>query len=220
MKSFITSTLILINIICYSQILEYPQVIDSNNQIIKHRGYTLSYNETCEQANWVKYRVTGADLDNAIASRLNNFKNDNQVETGSASIADYEGSGYDRGHLAPAATFVNNQVEMNESFYMSNISPQLPSFNRGVWKRIENYERKLAYEHDTIYVITGGILNTNLSRIGENEVCVPVLYFKIIYNNTFSVCFLIKNQKSNDDINTFEYPINIIEKHTGIKFNL
>ena len=212
--------MLLLNTVCYSQLLKYPQPNDSNNQIVVHTAYTLSYNETCEQANWVKYMVTKVELDSSIAKRKNNFKEDKDILTGSAELADYKGSGYDRGHLAPAAVFVNDQNEMNESFYMSNISPQHPSFNRGIWKRLETYERSLALEHDTVYVITGGILNGNLKLIGDNGVCVPKLYFKIIYNKNFTIGFILRNVKSSDPLNMFKFPIDVIEKQTGFKFTL
>jgi endonuclease G, mitochondrial len=220
MKSLITSVLLLCNTLCYSQMLDYPQLTDLTNQIIKHKGYVLSYNETCEHANWVKYMVTKADLDTTIAKRKNNFKEDKDVPTGSASLADYKGSGYDRGHLAPAATFVDDQGKMDESFYMSNMSPQHPSFNRGIWKKLESYERKLAVESDTVYVITGGVLHERLETIGENNVCVPELYYKIIYNDTFIMCFILKNEKSNDALYMFKQPLEVLENEVGWKFKL
>jgi len=221
MKNFIiTLAMLFVNLVCYSQLLQYPQKIDSNNQIIKHAAYVLSYNETCEQANWVKYMVTKTELDSSIAKRKNNFKEDDAIPTGSAELSDYKGSGYDRGHLAPAATFVNDQDEMDESFYMSNISPQDPSFNRGIWKRLESYERILAMEKDTVYVITGGILDDGLKTIGDNEVCVPKLFFKIIYNKDFVYCFIIKNEKSSEPLNMYKHPIAVVEKLTKMKFTL
>ena len=219
-KIILTLSIIFLSILSYGQLLEYPQKIDSNNQIIVHKAYVLSYNETCEQANWVKYMVTKIELASDDAKRKNNFKEDELITTGSASLDDYKGSGYDRGHLAPAASFVNDQEEMDESFYMSNISPQEPSFNRGIWKRLENYERELANQHDTIYVITGGVLNGDLQTIGDNEVCVPKLYFKIIYNKDFVMCFIINNKKSNDPLNMYKHPMKLVEKISGLKFKL
>jgi len=219
-KLILTISIILFGFVSNAQLLDIPQKIDSNNQIIVHDAYILSYNETCEQANWVKYMVTKAELDTVNAKRKNNFKEDEKVLTGSASLDDYKGSGYDRGHLAPAAVFVNDQEEMDESFYMSNISPQTPSFNRGIWKRLENYERELANEHDTIYVIAGGILKGNLPTIGENEVCIPKLYFKIIYNKDFVMCFIMRNVKSFDPLNMFKQTISVLERESGLKFKL
>lgn len=210
--------LLLTPIIVFGQGL--PQIINENNQLIYHKAYTLSYNESCEQANWVKYMVTKIELESFVAKRKNNFSEDKMVITGSATYDDYRGSGYDRGHLAPAATFVDNQEEMDESFHMSNISPQHPSFNRGIWKRLEEYERQLAMENDTIYVITGGVLNGELKTIGENGVCVPKLFYKIIYGNGFSVGFIIRNEKSDEKLYIYKQPIDVIEKVVGIDFML
>lgn len=216
----ITILVLLLNISGYSQMLEYPQPIDSNNQIMVKNGFVLSYNETYEQANWVKYMVIGSELDSATAKRKNNFKVDKDISTGSADLSDYKGSGYDRGHLCPAATFVEDQEKMDESFLMSNMSPQNPSFNRGIWKKIESYERQLAIEKDTVWVITGGILKGKLETIGENKVAVPMFYYKIIYNDGFMICFLLKNEKSKDPLYMFKQPLSVIEKETGLKFKL
>ncbi len=153
-----------------------------------------------------------------MAKRKNNFKEDKSIITGSAQLVDYKGSGYDRGHLAPAATFVDNQKEMDESFYMSNMSPQDPSFNRGVWKRIEEYERKVAMEKNSVWVICGGILTDDLKTIGPNKVCVPELYYKIIYTDGFIMCFILKNEKSNEPLYMFKQPIGIIEGESNINF--
>ena len=219
-KFTITLALLLVNSLGYTQNLIYPQKIDSNNQIIVHAGYTLSYNETYEQANWVTYMLCASDLDSATAIRKNYFKPDALIKTGSAELSDYVGSGYDRGHLSPAGNYIENQVEMDESFYMSNISPQDPSFNRGIWKRLENYERELAVEKDTIYVITGGILKGDLKTIGDNEVAVPEYFFKIFYNDSFILCFLIKNEKSSVSIFDFIQPLTKIEEESGLMFTL
>ena len=210
--------LMVITSIGYSQ--ELQRATNSNDQIIKHKAYTLSYNETCEQANWVKYLILKEDLDSATAERKNNFKADKAVSTGSASLADYKGSGYDRGHLAPAATFMESQIEMDESFYMSNMSPQDPSFNRGIWKKIEGYERKIAEEKDSVWVITGPILTDNLSTIGDNKVCIPEFYFKIIYTADWNIAFLIKNEKSKEELYMFKQPISVIEQESKIEFNI
>lgn len=199
---------------------DLPRLINFDDQIIYHTSYTLSYNETHEQPNWVKYMVTKTDLENEVAKRKNNFKEDKTIVTGSAQLVDYKGSGYDRGHLAPAATFVDSQKEMDESFYMSNMSPQEPSFNRGVWKKIENYERRMALEKDTVYVICGGVLVGDLNTIGPNKVSVPRFFYKIIYTEDWMICFLLKNEKSNEPLYTFTQELTVIEKYIKIDFNI
>jgi endonuclease G len=93
-----------------------------------------------------------------ITKRKDNFRSDPKVKTGSAALSDYKGSGYDRGHLAPAADFKWSATAMSESFYMSNMSPQVPGFNRGIWKNIESTVRNWAVENDEIYIVTGPVL--------------------------------------------------------------
>ena len=100
----------------------------SSGEIITHNYYSLSYNEYHEQANWVHYKLRNA-LILGTAVRKDNFRADYNVSTKSASPYDYKGTGYDRGHLAPAGDMKINSVAMSESFFMSNISPQNPSFN-------------------------------------------------------------------------------------------
>jgi endonuclease G len=206
---------IVLSTIMYGQ-NDLPRLINPDDQIIHHTSYTLSYNETHEQPNWVKYMVTKTDLENKVAKRNNNFKEDKTIKSGSSQLVDYKGSGYDRGHLAPAATFVDSQLEMDESFYMSNMSPQDPSFNRGVWKKIENYERSMAMEKDTVYVVCGGVLIGNLKTIGPNEVSVPRFFYKIIYTKDWMVCFLLKNEKSNEPLYTFRQELTAIEDYIKI----
>ena len=109
-----------------------PRLINLDDQIISHTSYTLSYNETHEQANWVKYMITKVELESKVAKRKNNFKEDTSIITGSAQLIDYKGSGYDRGHLKASADESCNQTQMDETFLMSNMSPQNPSFNRGI----------------------------------------------------------------------------------------
>lgn len=99
------------------------------------------------------YYLTG-DRVNGTIGRTDNFRPDPLVETGSASLADYKGSGYDRGHLAPAGDMKWSQKVMSESFFMSNMSPQTPGFNRGIWRSLESLVRTWAAENEDIYVVS------------------------------------------------------------------
>ena len=102
------------------------------------------------------------------------------ISTGSASLPDYKGSGYDRGHLAPAGDMKWSTTAMSESFYMSNMSPQEPSFNRGIWNRLESQVRRWAIDNGSVYIATGGVLTDGLKTLGSNSVSVPQYYFKVI----------------------------------------
>jgi endonuclease G len=153
--------------------------------------------------------------------RKNNFREDPLVTTGSASLADYAGSGYDRGHLCPAADNTHSVEAMSESFYMSNMSPQEPGFNRGVWKRLESQFRKWTSTRDSIYVITGGVLTSARDTIGINRVTVPRYYYKIalqIDTDTMAIGFLLPNESSKLPLVNFVVPIDSIERITGIDF--
>ncbi|MBC7655437.1 MAG: DNA/RNA non-specific endonuclease, partial [Oligoflexus sp.] len=151
--------------------LELPKT-NSKDKIITHTGYSLLYNETHEQANWIAYELTKAET-NKLFKRTNKFIPDTKVKTGTASDKDYEGSGYDRGHLAPASDMGWSSIAMAESFYYSNMSPQTPSFNRGIWKNLEGLVRTWAVENNSIYIATGPVLTNELQTIGANKVSVP-----------------------------------------------
>ena len=128
--------------------LEIPR-LKTNESVVNHFAYTLSYNETCEQANWVAYELTTEET-NSTFKRSNKFITDPLVTTGSADNQDYAESGFDKGHLAPAGDMGWSATAMKESFYYSNMSPQLPGFNRGVWKRVEELVRNWAKEYKSI----------------------------------------------------------------------
>lgn len=184
------------------------------DQIVTHGGYTLCYSEKHEQARWVAYRLTIKNL-SCHGKRKDDFRMDPQITTYSASTVDYMYSGYDRGHLAPAADFGCNP---SITFFMSNISPQKPGFNRGAWKRLENWVRNKVRENGEMYIITGPVLNDSLSSIGTNKVSVPELFYKIIFNNVDTIAFLIPNKFTIRKIERFIVPIDSVESITGIVF--
>ena len=100
--------------------------------LIEREGYALGYIEKHEQPAWVQYVLTADEVSRAMVNRSDDFRADPYVPTGSATPQDYTRSGYDRGHLVPAADMGYSDRTMSESFYMSNMSPQDPQFNRGI----------------------------------------------------------------------------------------
>jgi len=190
-------------------------------ELIKHQNYILSYSEKFEQAQWVAYELNASETTGLI-KRADNFRPDPIVKTGSANLNDYKGSGYDRGHLAPAADMGFSAAAMSESFYMSNMSPQKPSFNRGIWKNLETQVRNWAKAYDQIYVVTGAVLKPGLPIIGKNRVAVPEKYYKIIFRekagHSDMIAFLMDNKKSDRPLNSHVVSVDRIEKLTGIDF--
>jgi endonuclease G, mitochondrial len=115
-----------------------------------------------------------------------------------------------------------NSTAMSETFYMSNMSPQRPSFNRGIWKKLEGKVRLWAESNDSIFVVTGAILNNPVEFIGYNNVAVPKEFYKTIiaFNNSKiqGIAFIIPNQKSNESIYFYAVSIDEVEQITGIDF--
>jgi endonuclease G len=203
-----------------SKHLEFPH-INNNEIVVLHKGYSFVYDEPCEQAKWVAYILTKKETE-GLEERGNKFIEDPFVHSGSASNEDYAKSGYDRGHLAPAADMKWSEEVMKESFYFSNMSPQVPSFNRGVWKKLEEKVRDWAVVYDSILVVTGPILNSNQKKIGPNEVCVPDSYYKVIFDfkkeHSKAIGFILPNEASSEPLVYFARTIDEVEKATGIDF--
>lgn len=192
---------------------------------IYHRnGYSFSYNEKYEQPNWVQYTITPEDLICEIkAKRKDNFKKDNSVSTESATLKDYKGSGYDRGHLKASADESCDQQQMDETFLMSNMSPQDPRFNRGTWKKLESHVRHIALTNDSVRVITGGDLSDSLDVIGDNRVGIPKFYFKVLYIfngvNSDTIGYYLPNQKIEYNLEDYVLDVDTIGERTAINFN-
>lgn len=199
---------------------EWPAVGNESN-VVSYTGFSLLYDETHEQARWVAYELTNAETVKR-ADRSNHFKEDPAISTRSASDEDYSHSGYDRGHLAPASDMGWSTKSMDESFYYSNMSPQNPSFNRGIWKKLETQVRNWAQSHNAIYVVTGPVLKEGLPSIGPNRVSVPEYYYKVILDSqepdSHGIGFILPNEPSKLPISAFAVTIDSVEKVTGLDF--
>ena len=191
-------------------------------EIVNHIAYDLGYSEEHEQAAWVSYALTKEDVQTKVTKRTNNFRFDGLVLTGSAALSDYKGSGYDRGHLAPAADMAWSNQAMSESFFLSNMSPQIPSFNRGIWKKLEKYVRSWAVANERLEIITGPVLRDNLPTIGNNNVSVPSYFYKVILDYVGSekkaIAFIIPNKKVSQGAMGFATTVDNVELETGLDF--
>lgn len=195
----------------------------TSDDIIRHDGYTLRYREAFEQADWVAYPLLATDVFGEADRDKEQFKPDPLVKTRTALPSDYSRSGYDRGHLAPAGDFKFSQRLTQESFYMSNMSPQKPDFNRGIWKELEEQVRAWAVRDKGLYVVTGPVLKPGLPTIGrKNKVAVPEQYYKVILYcrnpEIRMIGFLLSNEGSDLSLKNFVVPVDQIEKLTGINF--
>jgi endonuclease G len=203
--------------------LVMPELVKSvKSQIIGHLGYTVSYNEQRRNPNWVAYELTAEEVA-GLESRGDDFVKDPQVVGRQADDSDYRKSGWDRGHLAPAADMKWSPEAMAESFYMSNISPQNNNLNRGVWKQIEEKVRDIAVEYGSVIVVTGPVFTTKkgLGSIGKSRVLIPNAFYKVLLvdNGGYeTIGFYCENIAGKKALSSYVMSVDQIEEITGIDF--
>lgn len=193
----------------------------TTGEIVHHTWFTLSYNEDHEQAEWVTYQLTREHLNENWAARPNTFRPDPDVHTESATPRDYNASGYDKGHLCPAADMAFDEKAIDETFFMSNISPQTPAFNVGVWRELEELTRDWARKFKRIYVATGPVLaQNNYPQIGFSKVSVPNAFYKVLLapDQQKAIAFILPNELGDSPIMDYACSIDKVEKATGLDF--
>lgn len=191
-------------------------------QIIDYSGFTVSFNRDMHIPNWVSWELLGSEV-SGNEQRTNKFYKDNSVD-GCATTADYKGSGFSRGHMAPAADMKWSAQAMRESFSMANICPQLQVLNGGTWGKLEDKCRLWAVTDSALIIIAGPILNNPQPDefIGETEVAVPKAFFKVIVspwsNPPRGIGFIMPNGRMKGGMQAAAVTIDSIESLTGHDF--
>lgn len=207
------------------QTVAYELVRLNNDQpehVIEHIGYTVSYNPNWLVPNWVAYELT-VDETGGEQERSNHFKPDPLVEGDPVVTSDYSKSGYDRGHMAPAADMKWSEQAMRESFYMTNICPQLHNLNAGDWKDLEEMARSWAQQYGSIYIACGPIVEADYPTIGKTHtIAVPAAFYKVFLRQTkegwTSIGFIMPNQAGNRPLMTYMLTVDEVEAQTGLDF--
>jgi endonuclease G len=214
----------------------YP-TYSKNLEIIEHAGMVLGFDCDYKMASWV-FHVLTPDVTSGNISRSNDFRLDEKSTCGSAQEVDYflrkekedgtfeyDGFGFDRGHLAPSADFRWSANALSESYYYSNMTPQRPEFNRESWASLEGLLRKIVdQEKKQFYVITGPVLHEGLPQIerSANKLKIPELHYKIIVDasaeNPRGMAFLMPNKKCEQRLSSYVVTIDSLERLTGIDF--
>lgn len=196
-------------------------------EVLRYLEFSLAHSGEHKQAYWVAYTLDSAELEMPM-KRINPFKSDPYVTGNKATLSDYSKSGYDRGHLSRAMYNKRSERAYRESFYLSNISPQIgKGFNQtgGLWYKAEDLEVEFAKKHQVIYSISGPIFTEVLEAIGNNSVSVPGHFYKVILytdTNGYWQCigFLFPNK---EDRSTSPYdhivPVRTLENLSQINFN-
>lgn len=205
--------------------LELPELQSSQPEdIVKHLGYTVSFNTDWLIPNWVAYELTAEEVA-GVEPRGNNFVPDPMIYQ-SPSTEDYKNSGYDRGHMAPAADMKWSKQAMEESFYTSNICPQNHNLNAGDWKDLEEHVRAMATKYDHIYIACGPIVSANPKTIGQysyiDRIAVPDAFYKVILrqkgDSWSAIGFMMPNKAGHKPLKTYAMSVEDVEMITDINF--
>ena len=212
------------------ELAEIPAIPEGCGSVYEYNGFTLKYREELKISEWVAYELTAEEVSQISARRSSRFYADRTIAEQSAEPDDYKGSGYDRGHLAPAADMRFSADAMRDCFYMTNIAPQTPALNRGPWADLEKEARRWALRDEALLIVTGPVfINESYATIGENEVAVPHFFFKVILDavppEKKGIAFLMPNSSIYRDGDAaaggfcaYAVPIDLIEELTGIDF--
>lgn len=158
---------------------------------IPYEGFVVDYDSTSRIPSVVYYEI---EYDKLGQFGRSTFGPDKSVKNPSYEW-EYTNTGYDRGHLMPSASS-QSTLMMEDCFYMTNIAPQEPRFNRVLWKSIEVFERNNS--SPKLYVITGTHLG-DWKYLGQTKVRVPEYFYKILYNKECNsmIAFLCSQSDGN-----------------------
>lgn len=191
-------------------------------QILKRTGYVTSYNRTTLLPNWVAWHLTAERTEGSAKRSDVDFAEDNEVPEPRATDWDYYNSGYDRGHMCPAADNKWSKKAMEESFFFTNMCPQNSNLNRGDWNEMEMACRKWAKKYGGIYIVCGPILYKGKHKtIGKNKVVVPEAFFKVVLrtgDDPQAIGFIYKNTSGNRPKDSYVNTVDEVERITGIDF--
>lgn len=199
------------------------------DQVMFNRHYVLGYSYYFRQAKWALEIV---DPDNTGLDRADNFRPDYRLpEIFRADLDDYFKSGFDRGHLVASANQRETELQNSETFLLSNMSPQAPQFNRGIWRELEAEIRRLNEKPGILetYVICGPLFyfDKPVKFVGaedNNEISLPIpnAYFKSILTENHRGAlhmwsFILPNEKCDEDLDHYQVKTEKVEKYAGIE---
>lgn len=192
---------------------------DASEDIVRHLGYTASYNHTTLCPDWVAWELT-ADEVTGTYEQGRQFSRDPDVGFPKASREDYSNSGWDKGHMAPHADMKWSRQAMMESDYFTNICPQNKEMNAGAWRKIEEMTRRVAKHCGAVYVVCGPVYDSDEPRhIGPACVHVPDRFFKALAVSTSdgyrTVAFLVSNDYQVGTPRSYAVTVDSVESVIG-----
>lgn len=213
----------------------FAQSLPTTTPLLRKEGFILAYNGQTRNPQWVYHKLTAVTSEKTTSREDCEFKPEPLIPAHlRASLKDYSGSGFDRGHLCPAAD-CNTQKAMQESFFLSNIAPQTPAFNRGYWKKLEGHVRGLTKNHHAVHVFSGPLYLSSKGRdgkryvkyqvIGKSDVAVPTHFFLLVFaeqtnEKMLATGYILPNKSidANTPLKKFATSVEEIEKASGTLF--
>lgn len=214
---------------CYAQksrktskqtvLMELP-AINSSDKILRYCGFTVSYNTSALIPRWVAYELTAEEVDGTFP-RAKSFSMDPSYRGRQAMREDYSNSGWDKGHMAPAANMKWSQQAMYESFYLTNVCPQNHELNGQDWQTLEKLGRNWAKQYGHVYIVCGPIIGKNkYGTIGDQRVVVPDAFFKAFLMKKgdlyCTIAFIMDNNAQHHRIQDYALTVNQLEEKIGI----
>jgi endonuclease G len=226
MKRLFLSAFIFLTIVLHSQTFSLNKVIPTfPNEITfaKHTFYEIGYSTKYHLPAWTLYSLTREHLKLANLERKGAFKKDPLVNCDQAGDKDYVSTGLDKGHMVPCEDMSFSETAMKETFYYSNCVPQTTELNRGEWRSLEELVRNWANDYGEVLVVSGPVLETNLSSIGEHQIPCPKSCYKIVLRHADqsykSIAFLLPNITTTlNTLPNYICSIDSVEKITGLDF--
>lgn len=193
-------------------------------RIVEHTGFTLSFNREHNNPNWAAWELTAEEAKGTLP-RATDFEPDPKLpENHQVKHADYTGSGYDRGHMVPAADMKWDSKAMHDCFYMSNICPQTHTLNAGGWETLESACRRWAKREGSVYIVCGPVYKgTKHKTIGKDlKVTVPEGFFKVVLSMREgaekAIGFYYANSNAKQKMEETATTVDAIEELTGMDF--
>lgn len=189
--------------------------------VLEKKAYKVSYNKKTKCPNWVAWKLIAEHVDGPY-KRLSNFHEEEKVPKPRATLQDYRGSGWSRGHMCPAGDNKWDSVAMYESFSLVNVCPQDSRLNSGVWNSVEMDCRKWAKKYGEVYIVCGPVfMNKKHETIGANEVVVPEAFFKVVLCLTgepkaFGI--VVRNTEGTKKKDLYYNTVDQVERITGYDF--
>lgn len=202
--------------------IELP-AIQSDDYLVEYKGYVASYDMMTKTPEWVAYELTKEETEGPATREGKYFRPDEGVLLPQPDDYDYRGSGWTRGHLAPAADFRWSDAAMWETFHFTNCCPQDEELNNGMWNTLEKKCRTWARRHGKVYIVTGPVIGNNrYGTIGNSKVVVPDAFFKAVLiqdkGQWHSIAFVMENRALNDNLQKCAMTVDELEELTGFDF--